>query len=165
MVEKHYESLWKELTTKGSFSFEPTWVTKDGREIYGEINVIAIYDRNGEYAGSRGILCDTTERRQLEEERIKTSKLEAINNLIVTLNHEMNQSLSVIISYAYYIMENAEKKSQLYKDIKLIHKEAWKISNLVKKISKLKEIKISEYSKGTKMLDLSDTNKKDKDEG
>ena len=76
----------------------------------------------------------------------------------------MNQPLSVIISYADDIMDNVKKESQLYKDVKLIHDEAWRISKLVKKIGKLKEIKTSEYTKGTKMLDLSDIDKEEENE-
>ena len=56
-------------------------------------------------------------------------------------------------------MVDAEKESQLYKYVKLIQDEVWRISKLVKKISKLKEIKTTDYTKGTKMLDLSDIDK------
>jgi len=56
-------------------------------------------------------------------------------------------------------MGDAEKESQLYKYVKLIQDEAWKISKLVKKINKLKEIKTTEYIKGTKMIDFSDIDK------
>ena len=58
-------------------------------------------------------------------------------------------------------MEDAEKESQLYKYVKLIQDEAWRISKLVKKISKLKEIKTTDYIQGIKMLDLNDIDKEE----
>jgi PAS domain S-box-containing protein len=101
-----------------------------------------------------GIFRDITERKKLEEEKSKRDKLEAINNMIVTLNHEMNQHISIIISYSDYLMKGVDEKNQIYGDVKLISDESWKLANLIKKIGKLKEIKTTEYSKGVDMIDL-----------
>lgn len=102
--------------------------------------------------------------KKIEEERIQLSNLEAINNLIVTINHEMNQPLSVITLYSSHLMKDAKKDNQTYKDAKLINDEAWKLAELVKKISKLKELKTTEYSKGVKMVDLSDIDEREENE-
>ncbi len=44
-LEKVFRPKWEKLITKGETTDESTWVTKDGKEIYGEIKVVAIYDK------------------------------------------------------------------------------------------------------------------------
>ena len=134
---------------------------KDGTIFYADIGSKSIII-NGVNC-SVGIFRDITERKILEEEKSKREKLEAISNIIVTLNHEMNQPLSVITSYAGYLMKNAKEDSKVYKDAKLISDEAWRLAEIVKKMSKLREIKTTEYSQGVQMIDIdiSDINEKD----
>ena len=103
-----------------------------------------------------GTVEDITGRKKLEEERIKASKLEAINNMVVTINHEMNQPLSVICSNAEFLLNDVEKDSEIYKDLKIIKAEAWRLAELVKKTQQLQHIETTEYTKGTKMIDLDD---------
>jgi len=64
---KDFEPRRKELVSKGRFVYEPTWITKDGKEVCGEVKVVAIYDSDGKFAGSRGTFRDITERKQAEE--------------------------------------------------------------------------------------------------
>lgn len=40
---------------------------KNGEEIHGELKVVAIYDKNDKFAGSRGVFHDITERKKAEE--------------------------------------------------------------------------------------------------
>ena len=58
----------EKLKKRGEFTTESTWVAKDGKKIYGELKVVAIYDSDGNLAGSRGVFRDLTERKQSEEE-------------------------------------------------------------------------------------------------
>jgi len=64
---KDFDPKSEELVRKGRFTYEPTWITKDGKEIYGEIKVVAVHDSDGKYLGSRGVFRDLTERRRAEE--------------------------------------------------------------------------------------------------
>jgi PAS domain S-box-containing protein len=79
MLEK-YGTRREELTAKGKLSFETTWVTKDGEEVYGENKVVAIYDDDGKFAGARATFRDITERNKMEQElEIRASSLEEVN--------------------------------------------------------------------------------------
>jgi PAS domain S-box-containing protein len=62
-----FKSKTEQLVTKGEISFEETWITKTGKEVYGELNVVAFYNSDGKYAGGRGVFRDLTERKQVEE--------------------------------------------------------------------------------------------------
>jgi diguanylate cyclase (GGDEF)-like protein/PAS domain S-box-containing protein len=56
-----------ELIKKGKLTFEAIFVTKDGIGIYGENNVIAVYDDDGRFAGARCIFRDITDRKKAEK--------------------------------------------------------------------------------------------------
>ncbi len=134
---------------------------KDGAEINCFESSVVVNDKDGNPLYFDGIIEDITERKQLEEAKNMTEKLETLNNMVVTLNHEMNQPLSIIISQADMAMQDAGKESQLYEDISLIKEEAWKITEMIKKIRKIKEIKLTEYSDGIDMIDLNQLDSED----
>ena len=73
---------------------------------------------------------------------------------MVTVNHEMNQPLTTICAGAEYIMGNLSKNSPLYKDIKIIYDGAWRLADLIKKITNLKKLETTEYSRDVNMYDL-----------
>lgn len=79
-----YKPRIGELITNGEISFEPTWMTARGNEIYGEVKLVAIYDENGEFLGSRGVFRDITLRKKSEElMRIKDTAIASSINAIV----------------------------------------------------------------------------------
>ena len=83
VLEKDFKPGWEELITKGKITVEAVWVTKDGKEIYGEQKVVAIYDSDGNYAGSRAVFRDLTERKRAERE------LQEKNEQLDTQNEEL----------------------------------------------------------------------------
>lgn len=97
---------------------------------------------------------DLTDQKKLEAERLQREKLETVQNMIVTMNHEINQSLSVIMSHAAAQMDENEKESRFFEDAALINDEAAKISGFIKKISKLQVVETAVYSGKSKMLKL-----------
>ncbi len=74
-----FEPRLQELITNGEIIIDPTWLTKDGVEILGEAKVVAVYDGEGRFAGSRCIFRDITERKRAEEAlRLKDAYLEML---------------------------------------------------------------------------------------
>ena len=98
VLEKDFKPKWEELITKGEIAFESTWVTKDGKEIYGEQKVVAIYDSDGKYAGSRAIFRDLTERMRMERElQEKNEQLDAQNEELQSQTEELMTQQQEII--------------------------------------------------------------------
>jgi len=64
---KGFPLRMKKIIKQGRITCEDSWVTKEGKAIRGEINVAAIYDKYGKYAGARGITRDITERKRAKE--------------------------------------------------------------------------------------------------
>ena len=63
-----FERKSEQLASKEGIILEPTWIAQDGRRIQGEMRVVAVYDRSGNFSGTRGVFRDITERKLLEED-------------------------------------------------------------------------------------------------
>jgi PAS domain S-box-containing protein len=63
----NFESELKELVETGTLTIGATWLTRSREKVHGELNVNAIYDTDGKYAGSRGVFRDITKRKLVEE--------------------------------------------------------------------------------------------------
>jgi len=93
-VKERFKPKFKELIEKGKLDLETTWITKDGREIYGEEKVVAVYDSNGRFVGTQGVLRDITKRKLAEQElRERELELDVKNKGL----EEMNAALRVLL--------------------------------------------------------------------
>ena len=62
----------------------------DGRFLDGLISASPLFDHEGRYEGSLGVLLDVTEMRSLERQLNQTQKLESIGRLAAGIAHEIN---------------------------------------------------------------------------
>jgi len=107
-----FVSKSKDLITKGEISFEDTWIARDGKEIYGELKVVAIYDGNGRYAGSRGVFRDLTERKRVELElQKKNQQLDAQNDELQLQAQELRKQRQELIEKTREAEEASQAKS------------------------------------------------------
>ncbi|MBN1383323.1 MAG: response regulator [Elusimicrobia bacterium] len=102
------------------------------------------------------------EKRRLKEEVEKLKEMVSVHttirNMIVTLNHEMNQPLTVLQSTIQLMMERTIKGERPNQEaMKKAEKQCKRLSEILQKISKIKQIKTKEYIKGTDMVDLDES--------
>jgi PAS domain S-box-containing protein len=100
-LEKDFKPNWEKFVTEGKISIETTFATKEGKEIYGELKAVAIFDSDGKFAGSRAVVYNLTKRKKTMDEIEKTK-----HDLKVK-----NQELENTIRYANRI--SLETKSAL----------------------------------------------------
>lgn len=102
------------------------WRHTDGTYRWIESNAVAATDVRGNLVGFRGVDRDITERRKLEEDLVKTQKLEAIGTLAGGIAHDFNNLLQGLFGYitlakmnlgqrdkAQELLEQAEKALSL----------------------------------------------------
>ncbi len=88
----------------GKLDLESFYVTKNGRKIYGEQKIVAVYDANGNFAGTQTVLRDITQRKLIEMELQKNkSELQAKTHDL----QELNAALKVLLKH------REEDKSEL----------------------------------------------------
>lgn len=89
--------------------------------------------------------------------RNKIAELEKTKLLVEmagAMAHELNQPLGVIIGYADFILGTIEKSNEFYKPLKKILDNAEKMSEIIKKISKIRKYETKDYVGTLKILDI-----------
>ena len=91
-----FKKTVRHLIKTGEVDIETTWVSKCGKEIYGEEKILAVYNSQGDFIGTRGVLRDSTKRKEAEnhlkksekELRTKTMELQELNTALkILLRH------------------------------------------------------------------------------
>ncbi|MCK5059061.1 MAG: PAS domain S-box protein [Candidatus Aminicenantes bacterium] len=111
--------------------YETVLLHRDGHKVYVEINAgLITYDNR---PATLAFVHNAGERRLLEEERIKRSKLEAVGSLAAGIAHDFNNLLAVIlgnIELAKIFPKSEEKMSAIFVKIE---KSALKARDLTKR--------------------------------
>jgi len=146
-LEKDFKPNWEEFITEGKISLDTALAAKDGKEIYGEMKAVAVYDRDGKYAGSRAVFHDLTERKQAEDARDRILKeLEAKNremrHFTYTVSHDLRSPLVTIQGFAGMLRKDLEltTKEKAVTDLEYIEKAATKMDALLSDTLKLSRI-------------------------
>ncbi|MBI5525140.1 MAG: response regulator [Deltaproteobacteria bacterium] len=99
-----------------------------------DVTVDPIIDEKGAVAGCVHIMADTTERRQLEEKFNQAQKLEAIGKLAGGVAHDFNNILSVIMSYAGFLLEQFPQGAPGHEDALEIKKAGERAGALTRQL-------------------------------
>ena len=95
---------------------------------------IPLLDKNGEAKYLLGISDDITERKHLQEQLLQSQKMDAIGTLTGGIAHDFNNLLTVILGNSNIAMNEIDKKSQTYKEIKEINIAAARAASLTRQL-------------------------------
>ncbi|WP_193557312.1 response regulator [Microvirga pakistanensis] len=87
----------QELTDQGTVTLEYRWTCADGSERFFLDQTMLMHDDDGRPREFFGMWFDITERKQLEQNLLHASKLEAVGRLTGGIAHDFNNMLSVVI--------------------------------------------------------------------
>ncbi|MET0528920.1 MAG: response regulator [Microvirga sp.] len=87
----------KELPDQGAVTLEYRWTCADGTERFFLDQTMLMHDENGRPREFFGMWFDISERKQMEQNLLHASKLEAVGRLTGGIAHDFNNMLSVVI--------------------------------------------------------------------
>jgi len=112
---KHWELFFQEISRKGFVKDRDMRLhKKDGTPIVVSCTAKAQYDANGTIKWVDGAIEDITERKQLEEEILKSSKLESIGILAGGIAHDFNNILTAIMGNISLAKSTVDPESESY---------------------------------------------------
>ena len=115
------QNIQKIITEKGYINqYIAPRKCKDGKIISANISRTLIKDEHGNILGNTVIIRDDSEREELERRIYTTEKLASIGTLAAGVAHEINNPLAVILGYTDLILDEIDKGSPYYKDLKTI---------------------------------------------
>ena len=125
-----FKGIHKRLMEKGEAVYEPVWETKNRVEIYGEMKVSAIYDNNGDFAGTRGVFRDISERKKIE----RSQRLAQLGKLAADVAHEVNNPVMIISGNAELALMEGVGSKKLEETFKVIMAQCEQARSIVKRL-------------------------------
>ncbi len=103
-------------------------------------------------------MAQEAQRRAAEEALAKARWMAGIGETSIALQHEINNPLSALLGHAELLMlEEQDSAADPNEHIRVIHEQARRIADVVKRLGKLRDPQTVEYVAGSRMLDLSDS--------
>ncbi|MHB1863944.1 MAG: response regulator, partial [Gemmatimonadaceae bacterium] len=100
-------------------------------------------------------MAQESQRRAAEEALAKARWLAGIGETSIALQHEINNPLSALLGHAELMLLDAQDAGQDNPHLRVIHEQARRIAEVVKRLGKLRDPQTVEYVGGSRMLDLS----------
>ena len=125
-----YKVKRQQLISMGEAAYEPVWETKTRKQVYGELGEVAIYDKSGNYRGSRGVFRDITERKKVEE----SQRLANLGKLAANVAHEVNNPVTVISGNAELALMEESLPADLKKSLEVIVDQCEQARSIVKRL-------------------------------
>jgi len=116
-----WKSVWDHITARKVWVGEIENRRKDGSPFHTELVISPIVDGNGHVVGFLGAHRDITEQKILEQQLVRSQKMESIGTLAAGIAHEVGNPLTSISSLVQVIQrttadEFAKEKLELIKD-------------------------------------------------
>ncbi len=114
--------------------FEFTWKRKDGKPI--SVRVLATLVRNPEGAPAyiEGFVEDETNKRLLENQYLRSQRLEAVGQLTGGISHDFNNLLGVILGYTDLVINQLAPGDPILEKMEEIRRAADRAADLTKQL-------------------------------
>ena len=100
------------ILATGQCHLETVRLAKDGRQVPVEVTVSLLRDPQGKPIGRSAILRDITERKRLEEDKLRSERLAVIGTMSARLAHEIRNPLSSITLNVELVRDEIETLTQ-----------------------------------------------------
>jgi len=117
-------------TEQADKGFVCTIVSKDGTKRPVEFSVSLVHDDNGQPIAFRGLTCDITEKKQLEQQLLQAQKMESIGTLAGGIAHDFNNILGGILGYASFMKSKIQADHPFFKYLDTIERSSTRAAEL-----------------------------------
>lgn len=133
-LPKYHELFQKWLNTGKLNNEEMIIAAKTGEKRKVLLTANAIRDSAGRIVDSISVQRDITEQKILEEQLQQSQKMEAIGTLTGGIAHDFNNLLTIIMGNTNIAMNDLDKTTQIYKDLKEVSLAAGRASSLTRQL-------------------------------
>jgi len=133
---KHFYKIYNEVYKTGNpvNISDYTIITKDGSRQYRDSSVSLMKDSKDRPFGFRGITRDITERKKMEDERLKMEKLESIGVLAGGIAHDFNNILTAIIGNISLAKTSIKQGDEIFELLSEAEQACWKAQHLTQQL-------------------------------
>ena len=119
-------------------------------------SAIPLPETVGQTGGVMLVSEDVTETTRLEEELVRVGKLATVGQMVITVNHEINNPLSIISSSAQALrLLNPDLDEKIIKKLLTIEEQVKRISAVTERLRSMEEVDTDEYiASGPDMIDV-----------
>lgn len=132
--------------------FELKGVRKDGTEFPVELSVSAFHLKGLWYA--MGIARDIGERKQAEEERRRSERLQGVLEMAGAVCHELNQPMQGVLGYTELLAADIPADHSLQRDLAKIMHLIVKMGEITKKLMSITRYETQDYPEGRRIIDI-----------
>lgn len=126
---------WAELLSEGWLEGVEFQIRrKDGDLLHVACDTRVVYDDQGVPVGLRSILRDITDRKRLEEQLLRSQRMEAVGTLASGVAHDFNNLLTGVLGFASLAKTLVQPEDELYEHLDMIERSALRASELTRQI-------------------------------
>ena len=119
------------------------------------IRLLAMPSNGDKYRKVLTVITDITALKILEEESLRGKKLEGITQAAITLNHEINNPLGIIMGNTNLLMADTPKTDHTTQDkLNIIQEQILRIGDITRKLSEITEPFEANYLGDKMMIDV-----------
>jgi PAS domain-containing protein len=152
---------WHELCHKvvesGEISDELKQTFGEGEDLLVLDTVVTpLLDDRGELAGVIMVSDDVTRQTQLENELVRVEKLATVGQMVITINHEINNPLNIISNNAQMLrLLNPNLEEKIVAKLHTIEEQVKRIAEVTERLRLLDQVETDEYiAEGPQMIDV-----------
>ncbi|OGR22131.1 MAG: hypothetical protein A2277_12740 [Desulfobacterales bacterium RIFOXYA12_FULL_46_15] len=132
--ETFYHRLWSTISRGDTFNSRIINKRKDGTFYTEDANISPVRDAEGKIVNYVGVNRDVTAHIQLEIQLHQAQKMESVGNLAGGVAHDFNNMLTIIISYAQMLMNEADPSGPIHQDLGEILNAAQRSSEITRQL-------------------------------
>lgn len=129
-----YKEMWDTIISGEEWRNEVCNKKKNG-ELYWElVSIAGVKDSNGKISNYVAVKEDITQRKQLEEEKVRQERLAAVGQLAAGIAHDFNNIMAIITLDSDLILRTVQLSNSEQGKLKRIQKQAFHATKLTKQI-------------------------------